>query len=153
MGPYFLKGVIDRVDLVTKDNQKGYLIIDYKRSKKDISALKNAKDFQLTAYIKALQQNNITPIIGASYLSLYNTESRFWNEKAYELMDVRTTKKSPTPKEWEEEVETLLQTGQTLGEELFAGYYPPNYDSQSCRYCKFIDLCRLNTRGGGEIEV
>lgn len=153
MGPYLLKGVIDRVDLVTKDNQKGYLIIDYKRSKKDISELKKAKDFQLTAYIKALLQNNITPVIGASYLSFYNTESRFWNQTAYELMEVRTTKRPPSPKEWEEEVETLLQAGQTLGEELMAGYYPPNYDSQSCRYCKFIDLCRLNTRGGGEIEV
>ncbi len=152
MGPYFLKGVIDRVDLVTKGKKKGYLIIDYKRSKKDVAAVRNAKDFQLTVYIKALMQIGITPVLGASYLSLYNTESRFWNQTAYELLDIRTTKKPPTQKEWEEEIETLLQTGQRLGEQLFAGYYPPNYDSDSCRYCKFLDLCRLNTRGGVDTD-
>lgn len=152
VGPYMLSGIIDRVDYVSNNNQSGYIVYDYKRSKKEVYDLRKGKDYQLIAYIWALKQAGYEPVLGGSYVSFRGEENRFWSDEAFLAMDQTPPRSSYNKKEFAYILEDLLNEGEKLGERLSLGDYSPDYNSDSCRFCKFTDLCRKKTRGGDEIS-
>ena len=147
LGPYELKGKIDRVDQISDGERTGYLVYDYKRSNHGVGEVEKGKDFQLTAYIEALRKSGLK-VLGGAYLSFKGKENRLWSKEAYQVSQARTTKNLLAEADWNAFLDELLNQGQILGDQLFAGEYTPDYNSKGCSYCSFKALCRKDTRGG-----
>ena len=154
VGPYILKGMIDRVDFIYGEVEndsylEGYFITDYKRSQSSLESAKASNNFQLIAYILALKEAGSLPILGAKFQCLTGDETHLWSKIACKLFNRRGFR-TKTQEDFENDIRDRLKRAEEKAIELLNGVYAPNYTSTTCRYCSFMDLCQRPTRKGEE---
>ena len=150
VGPYTLRGKIDRLDLLRGDVSKtgwveGYFVTDYKRSGTSIDTAKATNRFQIKAYMLAIKNLGFSPVLGGKFHALTGETDYRCSLWADEILGRRSRLKLSI-EEFEKELEGELQRAKNAAERLYGGVYTPNYESKSCRYCSFMALCQKPSR-------
>ncbi|HOJ46562.1 MAG TPA: PD-(D/E)XK nuclease family protein, partial [Bacillota bacterium] len=150
VGPYTLRGEIDRLDLLRGDVSKtgwveGYFVTDYKRSGTSIDTAKATNRFQIKAYMLAIKNLGFSPVLGGKFHALTGETDYRCSLWADEILGRRSRLKLSI-EEFEKELEGELQRAKNAAERLYGGVYTPNYESKSCRYCSFMALCQKPSR-------
>ena len=129
MGGAIFRGRCDRMDTLAD----GYLLLfDYKSGKAD----RYKKMLQLAAYSAVLKKTMGAETAATVYLCLGDGDlAKAGSDSAPHWLGLR---KEVLPAMEEEALEVMAGAAGSLG----SGRFPPNYDSDQCKYCTFQALCR-----------
>ena len=145
-GTLYLKGKIDRADILNKDDKVYLRIIDYKSGNETFSEKKIDKGtkLQLTAYMSALLQkyNNSVPA-GAQYM-LIADDNKF---EGPELNIFTESKKAYSEEQFRSLLDKTNDKMVELTENILSGNIFPTPSRNNCEYCKYINLCRTYLNG------
>lgn len=137
-GTLYLKGKIDRADMLKKDGQVYLRIIDYKSGSKSFSEsnLKEGTDLQLAIYLSALLSSfeNSTPA-SAQYMSI--TDNTF---SGPELVDFN--EKGVTREHFSYLLDTAKDKAKELAENMLEGKIETKKGS-ACLYCRYSAVCGI----------
>ncbi len=142
-GEISIQGQIDRVD-VTPDGKKA-LVIDYKRSKRDVTISKKlAKglELQLPIYLLATQKLlKLTPLGAELRLLRDGTTEGLYTEEAREVLGLDKRRKVKSAEEMEKTLEESEALIRNLVERLKTADIRVN--PKSCKHCHFDSVCRF----------
>ena len=140
-GTLYLKGKIDRADILEKDGQAFLRIIDYKSGSKSFSEnnLSEGTDLQLAIYMTALLSSfeNSVPA-SAQYMSIIdNTFS------GPELLDFN--EKGVTREHFNYLLKTAADKAKEISQNMLEGKIETK-KSTACSYCQYSAICGIKHR-------
>jgi probable DNA repair protein len=148
IGPLSLNGQLDRVDLLADGRT---VVIDYKTGGPASAKAwlgERPDEPQLPLYLVASE----TDARGIAFARVRAGEQRFvaLTEEAGMLPGLRTDEWQRDHASWSDLVEAWRKELTRLAADFAAGVAPvAPKRADSCRYCGFLPLCRLNERAGG----
>lgn len=123
------KGRCDRLELLMDGS---YAIFDYKSGKAD----RYGKNLQLAAYSLALKEELGRGAAATFYLAL--ADGRLAAAKGEDAPSWVKKRDVTLPAFEEKAIDVMTRAAESVR----TGVFPPNYESERCKYCPFPSLCR-----------
>jgi ATP-dependent helicase/DNAse subunit B len=147
-----LKGKIDRIDLLVNNLEVKFRIIDYKTTNSSVvssSSIAKGKKFQLPLYAKAIESILLDELEmpnkceNLTYLILKPKIDPNSKAPIYKADLKIPVHRRPEINDYDKLIEISINFALENLEKIKEGFFVPTSEEQSCRFCDYKNICRI----------